>query len=60
MIADLKLLRNFAVLLFKASVTIPSYRSSAVFCIALMCGGIQLKLLKNQLLNQFYHANYVN
>ena len=36
--AVLKLLRNFAEQLFKASVTSPSYWSSAVLFIALMCG----------------------
>ena len=44
--AVLKLLRNFAELFFKASITIPSYRSSAVFSISLRCDKTPLKILK--------------
>ena len=44
--AVLKLLRKFAEQFFKVSITIPSYRSSAVFSISLMCGRIPLKILK--------------
>lgn len=53
--ADLKLLRNFAVQIFKASFTISSYRSSAVFCIALRVV-VHLKVTENQSLSQFYYA----
>lgn len=57
--ADLKLLRNFAEQPFKASITISSYRSSGVFCIALMCGEIPLKLLKRSHLASFIVLNFV-
>lgn len=54
----IKLLRNFVVLLlFKASITISSYRSSIVFCIALMCGEIPLKVLKTSYLINFIVLN---
>ncbi len=58
--AVLKLLRNFAVQLFKASVTISSYWSSAVLFIALMCGGLPLKILKISHLTYFILLNYIN
>ena len=53
--AVLKLLRNFAEQLFKASATISSYWSSAVLFIVLMCGEIPLNN-ENQLLDLFYSA----
>lgn len=53
--ADLKLLRNFALQTFKASITISSYRSSAVFCIALSVVRY-LKVAENQSLVLFYCA----
>lgn len=57
--AVLRLLSTFAVL-FKASITISSYLSSAVFCIALMCGEIPLKVLKTSYLTYFIVLNFVN
>lgn len=56
----LKLLRNFAEQLFKASVTISSYWSGAVLSIALMCGRIPLKIMKISYLTYFVLLNFVN
>ena len=58
--AVLKLLRNFAEQLFKASVTSPSYWSSAVLFIALMCGWIPLKVLNFSHLTYFILLNFIN
>ena len=58
--AVLKLLRNFAEQLFKASVTISSYWSSAVLFITLMSGGLPLKMLKISYLTYFILLNYLN
>jgi len=58
--AVLKLLRNFAEQLFKASVTISSYWSSAVLFIALMCGGRPLKVIKISYLAYFILLNFIN
>ena len=58
--AVLKLLRNFAEQLFKASVTISSYWSSAVLFIALMCGWIPLKVMKINCLTYFILLNFIN
>lgn len=55
--AVLKLLRKFAEQFFKASITIPSYRSSAVFPISLVCGDI--KILKISHLTYFIMLNNV-
>lgn len=56
----LKLLRNFAEQLFKASVTISSYWSSAVLFITLMCCGKSLNVLKISHLTYFILLNYIN
>ena len=58
--AVLKLLRNFAEQLFKASVTISSYWSSAVLFITLMCGSLPLKILKISHLTYFVLLNFIN
>ena len=58
--AVLKLLRNFAEQLFKASVTISSYWSSTVLFITLMCGGLPLKMLKISYLIYFILLNHLN
>ena len=58
--AVLKLLRNFAEQLFKASVTISSYWSIAVFLIALMCGSVPLKILKISHLAYFILLSFIN
>ena len=55
-----KLLRNFAEQLFKASVTISSYWSSAVLFIPLMCGRIPLKIMIISHLTYFILLNFVN
>ena len=57
--AVLKLLRKFAEQFFKASITIPSYRSSAVFSISLMCGKIPIKILEISHLTNFIMLNNV-
>ena len=51
--AVLKLLGNFAELFFKTLITIPSYRSSAVFSISSRCSEIPLKILKISHLTYF-------
>lgn len=56
----LKLLRNFAEQLFKASITISSYWSSAVLFIPLMCGRVLLKMLKISYLTCFILLNFIN
>ena len=58
--AVLKLLRNFTEQLFKASVTISSYWSSAVLFITLMCSGLLLKILKISHLAYFILLNFIN
>ena len=58
--AVLKLLHNFTEQLFKASVTISSYWSRAFLFVALMCGGIPLKMLKISYLIYFVLLNFVN
>ena len=58
--AVLKLLRNFTEQFFKASVTIPSYWSSTVLFIALMCGWIPLKVMKISHLTYFVLLNFIN
>ena len=58
--AVLKLLRNFAEQLFKASVMSPSYWSSAVLFIALMCGRKPLKVMKISYLTYLILLNLIN
>ena len=58
--AVLKLLRNFAELLFKASATISSYWSSADLFISLMCAILSLKILNISYLTNFILLNYIN
>ena len=58
--AVLKLLRNFAEQLFKASVTSSSYWSSAVLFIALMCGKTPLKVMKISYLTYSILLNFIN
>ena len=57
--AVLKLLCSFAEPYFNASATIPSYRSSAVFSITLMCGSEPLKILIFSHLTYFIMLNNV-
>ena len=58
--AVLKLLRNFAEQLFKASVTISSYWSSAVLFITLTCRGGIIKKLRISHLIYFILLNFIN
>ena len=60
--AVLKLLRNFAEQLFKASVTISSYWSSAILFITLTCrgGGDIIKKLRISHLIYFILLNFIN
>ncbi len=58
--AVLKLLRNLAEQKLKVSITTSSYRSSGLFCIALMCGQIPLNYLEIIHLTNFIMLNFIS